>query len=116
MIATTAAFRRPDGAGRLDGVVGDRLHRGQIHQAGLVAAGIDRAMKSPGFGPSEWQLISPHFKTEKECNNVLKHRGGVGQEVPRPLPPGRKLRRIPLSYRKIGVGGAEIQGGGRPGI
>ena len=29
-------------------------------------------MKSPGFGPSEWQLISPHFKTEKECNNVLK--------------------------------------------
>ena len=29
-------------------------------------------MKSPGFWPSEWQLISPHFKTEKECNNVLK--------------------------------------------
>jgi len=30
MTATTAAFRRPDGAGRLDGVVGDRLYSAYI--------------------------------------------------------------------------------------
>jgi len=74
-------------------------------------------MKSPGFWPSEWQLISPHFKTEKECNNVLKvTEAELAKKYPDHYPPGRKLRRIPLSYRKIGVGGAEIQGGGRPGI
>ena len=68
-------------------------------------------------GPNGQRQISPHFETEKECNKVLRvTEVGVGQEVSRPLPPGRKLRTIPLSYPKFGVRGAQIRGGRHPGI
>ena len=70
-------------------------------------------------GPNGERQISPHFETEEECKSVLKiTETELAKKYPvsRPLPPRRKLQTIPLSYRKIGVGGAEIQGGRRHGV